>query len=127
METEVEMDQRFIAQLPGNLVSNIAYFLISVVISILLVPYFLSTLGVAAYGLIPLAGSITGYVAIVILSLNTTVSRFLTVDLQRNDYTAANRTFNTAFFGLLAIIALTLPIVIIISWFFPIIFNVKNI
>jgi len=126
METESEMNRRFASQLPGNLISNIAYFLVSIVISILLVPYFLSTLGVAAYGLIPLAGSITGYVAIVVQSLNTTVTRFLTVDLQRNDFAAANRTFNTSFFGLFIIIALTLPIVIIVSWFIPAIFNVPQ-
>jgi len=41
------------------------------------VPYFINTLGVAAYGLIPLATSITGYVAIVVQSLNISVSRFL--------------------------------------------------
>jgi O-antigen/teichoic acid export membrane protein len=124
METESEMNQRFVSQLPGNLISNIAYFLVNVIIGILLVPYFLSTLGVAAYGLIPLASSITGYVAIVVQSLNTTVSRYLTVDLQRNDFVAANRTFNTAFFGLLIIIALTIPIVIVVSYFIPAIFNV---
>ena len=124
METESETDLRFAAQLPGNLISNIAYFLVSVVISILLVPYYITTLGVAAYGLIPLAGSIIGYVAIVVTSLNGTVSRYLTVDIQRNDFAAANRTFNTAFFGLLIIIALMMPVVIAVSYYVPVIFNV---
>jgi len=81
----------FAAQLPRNLAANIAYFLVNIVIGILLVPYFIDTLGVAAYGLIPLATSITGYVAIVVQSLNTAVSRFLTVDLQRGDYAAVRR------------------------------------
>jgi membrane protein EpsK len=124
METESETKRRFAAQLPGNLIANIAFFLVNVIIGILLVPYFLSTLGIAAYGLIPLASSVTGYVAIVVQSLNITVSRYLTLDIQRNDFAAANRTFNTAFFGLLLIIALTIPIVIIVSWFVPVIFNV---
>jgi O-antigen/teichoic acid export membrane protein len=65
------------AQLPRNLAANIAYFLVNIVIGVLLVPYFINTLGVAAYGLIPLATSIIGYVAIVVQSLNTSVSRFL--------------------------------------------------
>lgn len=85
------------AQLPRNLAANIAYFLVNVAIGVLLVPYFINTLGVAAYGLIPLATSITGYVAIVVQSLNTSVSRFLTVDLQRGDYVASrilSRTIN---------------------------------
>jgi O-antigen/teichoic acid export membrane protein len=76
----------FAAQLPRNLAANIAYFLVNIVIGILLVPYFIDTLGVAAYGLIPLATSITGYVAIVVLSLNITVTRFLIVELQRENY-----------------------------------------
>jgi membrane protein EpsK len=124
METESEMDKRFASQLPSNIIGNIAYFLINIIISILLVPYFISTLGVAAYGLIPLAGSVIGYVAIVVASLNTTVSRFLTVDLQRNDFTAANRTFNTAFFGLSIVVVLMLPIIAVVAYYVPVIFNV---
>ena len=74
-----QTNRRFAAQLPRNLAANIAYFLVNIVIGILLVPYFIDTLGVAAYGLIPLATSITGYVAIVVQSLNTSVSRFLSL------------------------------------------------
>ncbi|KLK87178.1 polysaccharide biosynthesis protein [Methanoculleus sediminis] len=112
------------AQLPRNLAGNVAYFLANVVIGVLLVPYFIETLGVAAYGLIPLATSITGYVAIVVQSLNAAVSRFLTVDLQREDYAAANKTFNTAFFGLTAVILLMVPIALAVAYFAPSIFNV---
>jgi O-antigen/teichoic acid export membrane protein len=121
---EIDKNQSFSAQLPRNLAANIAYFLASVLIGILLVPFFINTLGVAAYGLIPLATSITGYVAIVVQSLNTAVSRFLTVDLRREDYAAANQTFNTAFFGLTAIILLTIPVVIAVSLLIPEIFSV---
>ena len=124
MQTETEANQRFAAQLPRNLAGNVAYFLANVVIGVLLVPYFIDTLGVAAYGLIPLATSITGYVAIVVQSLNTSVSRFLTVDLQREDYVAANRTFNTALFGLTAVILLMVPVVLAVAYFAPSIFNV---
>jgi hypothetical protein len=60
---QIETNQRFAVQFPRNLAANIAYFLVNIVIGVLLVPYFIDTLGVAAYGLIPLATSITGYVA----------------------------------------------------------------
>lgn len=119
-----ETNQRFAAQFPRNLAANIAYFLVNIVIGVLLVPYFIDTLGVAAYGLIPLATSITGYVAIVVQSLNTAVTRFLTVDLQREDYTAANRTFNTALFGLSAVLLLMIPVVVAVAWLAPSIFHV---
>lgn len=116
----------FASQFPKNLAANIGFFLASVVIGLFLVPYFVSTLGVAAYGLIPLATSITGYVSLVVLSLNTAVSRYLTVDLQRENYVSANRTFNTALFGLTAIIVLLIPIVLTLSYFVPTIFSVPQ-
>jgi len=118
------MSRDFADKLPRNLLANIAYFLVNVIIGVLLVPYFVSNLGVAAYGLIPLATSITGYVAIVVQSLNISVSRFLTVDLQRGDYAAANRTFNTALFGLSVVILLMVPVVLAIACFVPSIFHV---
>ena len=113
-------------QLPRNLVSNIANFLVSVVIGILLVPFFISTLGVAAYGVIPLATSLSGYVGLLIDSLNSAVSRFLTVDLQREDYSKANKTFNTAFFAISGIILIMVPVVALLSFFAPAIFNVPS-
>jgi len=111
-------------QLPRNLAANIAYFLVNLIIGLLLVPYFISTLGVAAYGIIPLATSLNGYVGLLTQSLNTAVSRYLTVDLQREDYTIANKTFNTAFFGISGIILLMVPVVVLISFYAPVIFNV---
>lgn len=124
MNKEYNLQKGLVTQFPKNLAANIAYFLANVVIGVLLVPYFINTLGVAAYGLIPLATSVTGYVAIVVQSLNTAVSRFLTVDLQREDYEAANRTFNTALFGLSAVILLMVPIVLAVAYFAPSIFHV---
>lgn len=126
MSEQIHTSRGFTTQVPLNLISNIAYFLVNIVIGILLVPYFISTLGVAAYGLIPLATSITGYVTIVIDSLNTSVSRFLTVDLHHEDYEGANRTFNTALFGLSAIIALMIPVAIGVSLFVPVLFHVPS-
>jgi O-antigen/teichoic acid export membrane protein len=119
-----QTNRRFAAQLPRNLAANIAYFLVNIVIGVLLVPYFINTLGVAAYGIIPLVTSITGYVAIVVQSLNTAVSRFLTVDLQQGDYAAANKTFNTALFGLTVVILLMVPVILVVAYFAPSIFHV---
>lgn len=111
-------------QLPRNLAGNIGYFLINVIIGLLLVPYFISTLGIAAYGIIPLATSLNGYVGLFTQSLNTAVSRYLTLDLQREDYEKANKTFNTAFFGISSIILFMVPVVAIFSFYAPMIFNV---
>ena len=111
-------------QFPKNLAANIGFFLVNFIIGLYLVPFFISTLSIAAYGFIPLVTSITGYVGIVVQSLNTSVSRFLTVDLQREDYNAANKIFNTAFFYLTLIVFIMIPVIVIFSLFIPTIFQI---
>jgi hypothetical protein len=44
---QTETNQHFAAQFPRNLAANIAYFLVSIVIGVLLIPYFIDTLGSA--------------------------------------------------------------------------------
>lgn len=116
--------QSFRNQLPKNLVTNIISFLVSILVGILLVPYYIDTLGVAGYALVPLATSITSYVNLVTQSLNSSVSRYLTVDLQRGNFNKANITFNTSLFGMLGISLLSLPIIIIVSYYAPSFFEV---
>ena len=42
--------------------------------------------------------------------LDTAISRFLIIDLNQADEAAANRTFNTALWGLIAITLVLLPV-----------------
>ena len=106
------LDIKFAQRLPANLISNLLFFILNIIVGLFLVPFFLDTLGTVAYGLIPLATSITGYVTLVIDSLNTSISRFLTIDLQRADVNRANETFNTALFGTLAIIIILIQFIL---------------
>ena len=122
--SEIAAQEGFREQFPKNLFANVAFFIFSILIGIFLVPYFINTLGVAAYGLIPLATSLTAYLTILTDSLNVAVSRFLTVDLHRQDYKKANRTFNTALFGLTGIIIALIPVVVLFSYYAPTFFNV---
>lgn len=118
--------ETFSKQVPKNLLANVIYFIINVAIGIFLVPFFIDSLGVASYALVPLATSLTGYVNIVVQSLNTSVSRYLTIDLQRNEFKKANITFNTALFGTLGIILLMLPFVVLISYYSPSFFKIPT-
>lgn len=120
------LDIKFTQRLPANLISNIIYFVLNIAIGLMLVPFFLDTLGTAAYGLIPLATSITSYITLVIDSLNTSISRFLTVDLQRADVKRANETFNTALFGTLGVILLLIPFALAAAWYAPVFFNIGD-
>lgn len=120
------LDIKFTQRLPKNFISNIIYFVLNIAIGLMLVPFFLDTLGTAAYGLIPLATSITSYITLVIDSLNTSISRFLTLDLQRADLKRANETFNTALFGTLSVILLLIPFALAAAWYAPVFFNIGN-
>lgn len=122
--SEYSSPDNFKKQFPKNLIANIANFIVGIITGVFLVPYFIGTLGIAAYGLIPLATSLTSYVTILTDSLNVAVSRFLTVDLQKQDYQKANQTFNTALFGLSGIIVFIIPLTVVLSYYAPQFFQV---
>jgi O-antigen/teichoic acid export membrane protein len=107
-----------------NLTSNSVLFLINILIGLLIVPFYIDTLGIAAYGIIPLATSFTGYVMLILDSLNGAISRFLTIHIQRSDVTGATKIFNTSLFSIIALIAIFAPVVVVIAWFTPGFFNI---
>lgn len=116
----------FSKQLPKNLIYNIIYFAINLLIGISIVPYYVNKLGVAGYAMIPLATSLTGYVNLVVLSLNTSVSRYLTIELQKEDFKSANIIFNTALFGTSIFTLLLIPVIIVLSLYIPNFFDVPT-
>lgn len=120
--TDIKFSQRFSA----NLVSNIIVLILNIVIGLFLTPYFLDTLGEVAYGLIPLATSVTSYVTLVVDSLNSAVSRYLMIDLRASNFFKANQTYNTAFWGILIIVGVLIPISLCIAWLSPVIFNIGD-
>ncbi|MPM14753.1 putative membrane protein EpsK [bioreactor metagenome] len=87
-------------QVPRNALANILSFFLHVVIGIWFVPYLIRHVGIAAYGLIPLAASMTNYAGLVTVSISGSVGRFLTIDIQSENKESANRTLNTAFWAL---------------------------
>ena len=121
------LDINFSKRFSTNLISNIIYFILNLIIGLALAPFFLDTLGPSAYGLIPLATSVSSYVTLLISSVNSSVSRFLTIDLQKGDIDAANKTFNTALFGTLAIVLILLPISLLIAFLAPTFFSIGDV
>jgi O-antigen/teichoic acid export membrane protein len=111
-------------RLPINVLSNVTWLVLNMVVGIWYTPFLIDHLGVAVYGLVPLASSVTNYLTILTQGLNCAVSRFLTVDLVKGDVDAANRTFNTALASGLAIGGILLPVALILSWFAPQMFDI---
>ncbi len=101
-------------QVRRNTFASIFYFVVNAAIALWLVPYLIHRVGVDGYGLIVLGLSLTAYVNLAAGSVNTSISRFLTVDINRGELDRANETFNTALFGAVLGVAIILPLL----WFF---------
>lgn len=115
---------QFKKQLPRNSFFQVLSFVTQVGIGIWLVPYLIRHLGRAAYGLIPIAGVMTQYVALVSYSISSAVNRFLTISLQQNDEKEANRIFNTAFFSYLGVGLLQVPIFLLVIYYANVVFSI---
>src|SRR5690242_21751914 len=89
-----------------NLCANLGQLGLSLLIGVWYVPFLVRQLGPAAYGLIPLSTSLTGYMALITLALNSAVSRYLTIALEKEDHARANSIFNTSFWGSLVLTAI---------------------
>lgn len=107
-----------------NAGSNVLYVTLNAVVSLWLTPYLVKHLGVAVYGLVPLANSVVSYMTLLTQGLNTATGRFLTIEVVRGDNRAANRTFNTALFGMTSISVIVIPLVVAIAIVAPVVFKV---
>lgn len=72
--------------------------LVSTGINFFLTPYITETVGVAAYGFVPLASNFVSYVAIITTAFNSMAGRFITVALQKENQQEAGEYFSTVFF-----------------------------
>lgn len=111
-------------RLLANIISNVAYTGLTIVANFLLTPFLIGRLGIAAYGMIPLVNTITAYMAVITTALDTSVSRFLTIDLEQHDARLANRTFNAALFGILGIVTFLGFIAVGLALLFPVLFKI---
>lgn len=120
-------DIKFAKRFSANFATNIIALLLSTLVGILIVPYFIDTLGEAAYGLIPLATSVTTYVTLLIDALNVSTSRYLMLNLRSGDVEKARTTFSTALATILCCVLILIPIAAAAAFFSPAIFNIGDI
>jgi membrane protein EpsK len=107
-----------------NVSSNVCFLVLNTALMLWYMPFLVRHLGVAAYGMIPLANSLVMYATVISSGLDVSISRFLAIDLNQGNTAGANRTFNTALLlSLAACGGLLLPLGIF-TYFFPVLFNV---
>lgn len=90
-----------------NIIANAFAMIVSTGINFFLTPYITRTVGVEAYGFVPLASNFVSYVAIVTTAFNSMGGRFITISLQQDDYKKASEYFSTIFFMNLLLAVLT--------------------
>lgn len=98
-----------------NMLVNILSFLFSLIISFFLTPYITQFVGIEAYGLIGLANSFVGYITILTSALNSMASRFIVIEIHRNDMCKANTYFSSVLYAnLLIALLLLIPFITLI-------------
>ncbi len=108
-----------------NVGANVVFVGAQVLVNLWLTPFLIGHLGIAAFGMIQLVITVVSYMSILTTALDSALSRFVAIDLGRWDVSAANKTFNSALFGLLGIIAALSPVIIILSLYFSAIFGIS--
>ncbi|MDY5873029.1 MAG: oligosaccharide flippase family protein [Candidatus Methanomethylophilaceae archaeon] len=110
-----------------NVLTNVIRTVLMALIGILLVPYYLDTLGVGTYALIPLATTITSYILIVTDSMVSACSRYVVITIQTKSEEEAEISFNSAFFGILRMMLLMVPFALAFSIASPYVFGIPDI
>lgn len=113
-----------LGQFKINVTANVIAYVISLLVGLWFAPYIISNVGIEAYGLYPLATSLSNYLNLITLGLNGAVGRFLAIDLNRNSFEDANITFNTALIGSLLIAIGGIPLIIGFAFAVPFLFSI---
>ncbi|CUO77086.1 MATE family efflux transporter [Eubacterium sp. am_0171] len=82
-------------QLFINMISSLISFGVNLGINLLLTPYIIAKLGSEAYSFIPIANNFIQYISIFTAALNAMASRFITIELQKNNNHGANEYFTS--------------------------------
>lgn len=92
-----------------NMIANTCAFVFATAISFFLTPYITKNVGIEAYGLVGLANSFISYVILFTSALNSMASRFIIIEIHKNEFSKANEYFSSVLIAN-TIIALLLTI-----------------
>lgn len=99
-----------------NIVANLLSFAITILISLFITPWIVNTLGSEAYGFVGLAQNFVSYASLITVALNAMSSRFVSIEIYKGNYDAANRYFTSTFFANAFLATVLLPVFTVIIW-----------
>ena len=89
-----------------NLSASMVAFLVNIGISFFLTPYIIKSLGVEAYGFVSLGSNFINYATLVTIALNSMAGRFITIEVHRNNWEAANKYFSSVVLANLVVVGI---------------------
>lgn len=119
-------DGKFAERTTLNLSTEIMCVVLTTVIGLVMVPYYIDRLGIAAYAVVPLAVSVSSYMIIIANSFSNAINRFFVQALRNGDRDVEIRTYSTSLRLMFLISVVLLPVTAAVSYFTPDIFNVPS-
>lgn len=109
-----------------NFYTNILALVANVLVGIYYTPYLVKSLGLAAYGILPLALIINQYISVATQTLTHAYTRFYSVALQKGDYDEASKDISTSMVVVLLISALIVPLGVFIVFKANVLFQIPG-
>lgn len=91
-----------------NFYTNILSLLINVGVGILYTPYLVKSLGIIAYGVIPLTLIINQYIGVITDAITSSLTRFFTIETRNENHKKAEQYITTGFYLILLFIGILL-------------------
>lgn len=111
----------------GNIFSNWAGLIVSVIIAFVVSPIIVNTLGKELYGIWTIIISITGYFTVLDFGVNTAIVRYVSSSFAQKNYTAARSVYSTSII-IFAIVAIAILLFsAIFGYFLPDIFDIHQV
>ena len=102
-------------QVSINMIANIVSYSANIIISFILTPYLINTLGKETYSFYPIANTIVSYMSVLTNAMNSMASRFVTVSLVQKKEEDANKYFSSTLAANLILSAILLvPMVVVV-------------
>lgn len=86
--------------------ANVLAFSCSFIISFVLTPFIIESVGKEAYSFYPLANNIVGYIAIATIALNSMLGRYISISFNGDKIEESSQYYTTAFYANIILIAL---------------------
>jgi O-antigen/teichoic acid export membrane protein len=106
--------------------SGVAFF-VTAALSFFLTPYVIRKLGNSSYGVLLMASEVYGYYGLLDFGIRGAVGYYVAKLLAEKNPAEAAATVRTAFWTLMAIAAMALPVAAGIAWVFPMFMNVGGV